>query len=310
MEWKKRLDRTSSLPPPWERNAGAPAVIAQPASARAPSVSESRRSGQALMHWSCRQAEPCPSSAQTCLTGPRSAAGAAAVSHRTGGNHCPHVHIEIASKGSEVAASEASAHDSPSGDLCSSQKSGKPLHRLQVFGQHILAQGQPQADLQPVGLSLAPQRQLHDSASCHSQEQDASSPAHLADGKARAQCSGIAAAVAAAEGGLVALMTPDGSWASGVVVSAEHGYIVTVAHLLRRQTATFRRAGPACQQHGPSCREQPRCIAAAGMQLSAQAAPAQWGRHGTALGIRIHGGQPEHEPCAIWARMSSRAQTA
>ena len=234
MEWRKRLDRTSSLPPPWERHAGTPAIVAQPASARAPSVSESQRSGQALTHQSCRQAELCSSLAQTCLNRPRSVAGAAAVSHRTGSKHCAHARLpmEPASKISEVSASEASAHDSLSGELCSRHKSGKPLHRLQVIGQHIMTQGQPQADLQPVGLSLGPQRQLHDSASRHTQEQTASSPAHLAAGKARAQSTGVAAAVAAAEGGVVALMAPDGSWASGVVVSAEHGYIVTVAHLL------------------------------------------------------------------------------
>ena len=239
MEWRKRLDRTSSLPPPWERNAGAPAIKAQPASAWAPGVSESQRSGLVLTQQSCRQAEPCPSIAQTCLTGPRSVARAGAVSHRTGSNHCVHacLHMEPAFKISEVAASEASAHDSLSGELCSLHRSGKPLHRLEVIGQHIIAQGPPEADLQPVGLSLAPQRQLHDSASCHTQEQTASSPAFPAAGKASAQSSGVAAAVAAAEGGVVALMAPDGSWASGVVVSAEHGYIVTVAHLLsdRRQ---------------------------------------------------------------------------
>ena len=239
MEWRKRLDRTSSLPPPWETHAGAPAIVAQPASARAPSVSQSQRSGQALTHQSCRQAELCSRLAQTCLNVPRSVAGAAAVSHRIGSNHCAHARLcmKPASKISEVSASEASAHDSQSGELCSRHRSGKPLHRLEVIAQHIIAQGPPEADLQPMGLSLAPQRQLHDSASCHTQEQTASSPAFPAAGKARAQSSGVAAAVAATEKGVVALMAPDGSWASGVVVSAEHGYIVTVAHLLsdRRQ---------------------------------------------------------------------------
>ena len=241
MEWRKRLDRTSSLPPPWERNAGGPAIIAQPASARASSVSESQRSGQASMQQSCRQAEPCFTLAQTCLTSASSVACASAVSHRTGSNHYAHarLHTEPASEVPEVSVSEEPAHDSLSGKFCSRHRLGKPLHRLEVIGQHVIAQGQPQADLQPVGLSLAPQRQLHDSALCHPQEQTASSPAHLADGEGRAQGSGVAAAVAAAEGAVVALMAPNGSWASGVVVSAEHGYIVTVAHLLsnRRQTS-------------------------------------------------------------------------
>ena len=56
-------------------------------------------------------------------------------------------------------------------------------------------------------------------------------------------------AVSAAEGGVVALMTPNGSWASGIVVSAAHGYILTVAHLLSE------RSQPPAQQ--PGQRSQP-----------------------------------------------------
>ena len=180
---------------------------------------------------------------------------ASAVSHRTGSNHYAHarLHTEPASEVPEVSVSEEPAHDSLSGKFCSRHRSGKPLHRLEVIGQHVIAQGQPQADLQPVGLSLAPQRQLHDSALCHPQEQIASSPAHLADGEGRAQGSGVAAAVAAAEGAVVALMAPNGSWASGRARLHCHS-----GPPAERQTANFRPAGPACEQHGLLCGEQPR----------------------------------------------------
>jgi len=46
----------------------------------------------------------------------------------------------------------------------------------------------------------------------------------------------LAEAVAAAEGSVVALMLPNGSWATGVVVSACHGFILTVAHLLSERS--------------------------------------------------------------------------
>ena len=42
----------------------------------------------------------------------------------------------------------------------------------------------------------------------------------------------LEAAVAAAEGSVVALMSSTGAWATGILVSAAHGYILTVAHLL------------------------------------------------------------------------------
>ena len=234
MEWRERLNRTSSLPPPWARNAATPGVAAQPASARPPSVSESQRSGQASMQRSCRPAEKCPSLAQTCLAGPRLVAEADAVSYRAGSIHRAYalVHGETASRGSEVSASKATAHEPPDGGLRSSQEQGKPLHWLQVIGQHISAQGQFQADLQALKLSVAAQQQLHDSASCDGQARTAGSSARPINREGRARSGGVAAAVLAAEGGVVALMAPNGSWASGVVVSAEHGYIVTVAHLL------------------------------------------------------------------------------
>ena len=46
----------------------------------------------------------------------------------------------------------------------------------------------------------------------------------------------LAEAVAAAEGSVVALMSSNGSWASGIVVSAAYGYILTVAHLLSERS--------------------------------------------------------------------------
>lgn len=58
----------------------------------------------------------------------------------------------------------------------------------------------------------------------------------MSAGEAQQPCSGLEEAVAAAEGSVVALMAPNGSWASGVIASAAHGYIITVAHLLSKRS--------------------------------------------------------------------------
>ena len=151
-----------------------------------------------------------------------------------------------------------------------SQHPGSSLRRLQIICRHTSPPGKPcsaSPHLNQQGQQLTPTS--HCSAVAHGQCSSAQraspcSPSMPSAAGIRAGLNGqpgrgLAAAVSAAEPSVVALMAPDGSWASGVVVSARHGFILTVAHLLReRSHPPAQQSRPVSAQcSAPSCRGAP-----------------------------------------------------
>ncbi|CAL5225546.1 g8379 [Coccomyxa viridis] len=246
-DWSRRLAHTRSLPPPWQRPSVTPSLIRQQASAPlsqpaatsgstgSQSLTQQHSHTTSLQQWEGQESKS-PLVQQHVLLSQQHPARLMRFDTQ-----------RSAAQDSYIPASD----DSSCGSIVSvSRNPGKHAERLKVIRNHLSASEEPDnRSLSPKELHSALPAQLqHCSAPAHDFKQQVYPALHSA-GEGRHSSAGLEEAVAAAEGSVVALMAPNGSRASGIVFSAAHGYILTVAHLLSE------RSQPPAQQ--PRQRSQP-----------------------------------------------------
>ena len=281
-EWHSRLKESRGLPPPWE-TPGSPSLVRQEASAspshqapshgsKGPRLPELLAPSQQLPEEQLQHTEQGPHGnscsavkSDLALKWAGSAWGPRVYPEEKYSSSCGELSHNPSSQPSRylLSAPERNVSSAPN-----SQLPGCSLGRLQNICRHTSPTGKPcSAGPYPEQQGQQLNQTRHCSAVVQGQGSSAPSAsrcgppmpsaAGIRAGLGRQPGRGLAAAVLAAEPRLVALMTPDGSWASGVVVSARHGFILTVAHLLRE------RSHPPAQQSRPvsaqcstaSCRE-------------------------------------------------------
>ena len=286
-EWHSRLKESRGLPPPWETHAGSSSLARQEASAcpwhQAPSHGSKGPRLPRLLAPSWQLPEEQLQHREQRTPGNSCSAAKSKLPFKWAGSAWG-INSRVHPEGECSSSCEQLSHDpssqlsrfplsAPEQDMSfapNSQKPGSSLRRLQIICRHTSPPGKP--------CSASPHlyqqgQQLTQTSHCLAVAQGQCSSA------ARASCCGpsmpsaagiragldgqpgrgLAAAVSAAEPSVVALMAPDGSWASGIVVSARHGFILTVAHLLREQSyPPAQQSRPVSVQcSAPSCRGAP-----------------------------------------------------